>query len=128
MNIHAKLYKKNGKLLPTDNRTKYNMDKFINDLVENETVEVYMEVINADGTLPQLAKLHKMIRIIARELGYSFEDMKLLIKDRCGFCIVRSVEGKEFLHCKSFGDCSKEELDYAILNCEQLAQEQNIIT
>ena len=67
-----------------------------------------------DGTLPQLAKLHAMIRELALHIGEPFEDMKLLVKDKAGLCLAREVAGKEYFLAKSFGECSREELSLAI--------------
>jgi hypothetical protein len=67
-----------------------------------------------DGTVPQLAKVHVCIRELAKEIGYSFEDMKLEVKRRAGLCVKKELGGELFMVCKSFGDCSKEELGLAV--------------
>ena len=51
-----------------------------------------------------------MIREIANELGYTFEEVKLQVKRKSGLCFMKNnVE-----HCKSFAKCDKEELNLAI--------------
>ena len=69
---------------------------------------------NDDGTLPQLAKLHVMLKQLSMHIGETVENMKLLVKDRAGLCIARNVAGKEYFLAKSFADCSKDELSLAI--------------
>ena len=91
--------------------------EFIASLEEGTEVELFMEINNADGTLAQLAKVHKCIRTIASQTGHSFEDIKLVIKDRSGLLIKRTVMNKEYIDWKSFGDCSRDELNLAIQAC-----------
>ena len=80
-----------------------------------------------DGTLPQLAKLHVMIRQLALHVGETVENMKLLVKDRAGLCIAREVAGKEYFLAKSFGDCSKDELSLAIQAALEIGEEVNFL-
>lgn len=84
--------------------------EFIKGLEPGQTVEIFMEANSDTGTVPQLAKIHASIRELAKELGYSFEDMKLEVKRRAGLCIKREYDNEMFMLCKSFADCSKEEL------------------
>ena len=73
-------------------------------------VEVFIGVQDGKGSNPQLARVHAMIREIASELGYTFEEVKLQVKRKAGLCFVKNnVE-----HCKSFAKCDKEELNLAI--------------
>ena len=78
------------------------------------------------GTLAQLAKIHKCIREIATEMGDTVEDVKFLVKYKSGFCILKNVDGKEFLNCKSFGDCSAEDLGLAIQTIIEMGDYLNI--
>lgn len=87
---------------------------FKDSLKEDSLVEVFMEIQKDDGTLAQLAKIHSMIRELCNHTGDTFEDMKLIIKKRAGLCIQKELDGSTFLYCKSFGDCSKEQLSLAI--------------
>jgi len=79
---------------------------FIKGLQEGETVVITYEVQTADHSYAQLSKLHKCIRELANYVGESFDDMKLQVKIKAGLCTDTS--------CKSFSDCSKEELSMAI--------------
>ena len=98
---------------------------FVSRIPDRTIVEVFYEQTHDDGTLPQLAKLHVMIKELAMHIGESVENMKLLIKDRAGLCISREVSGKEYFLAKSFGECSKEELSLAIQAAIDIGTEVN---
>jgi hypothetical protein len=87
---------------------------FVSHIPEGQIVEVFYEEQHDDGTLPQLAKLHVLIKQLSAHVGETVENMKLLVKDRAGLCIAREVSGKEYFLAKSFSECSKEELSLAI--------------
>ena len=53
--------------------------------------------------------------------------MKLLVKDKAGLCIAREVSGKEYFLAKSFGECSKEELNLAIQACIEIGEDVNLV-
>ena len=89
-------------------QTKY--DNFFKEHEDGVRVEVFIGVQDGKGSNPQLARIHAMIREIANELGYTFEEIKLQVKRRAGLCFNKNnVE-----HCKSFAKCDKEELNLAI--------------
>lgn len=88
--------------------------EFVNSLEQGHVVHAFFDANSDDGTLAQLAKVHACIRELAKETGYSFEDMKLEIKKASGLCIIKEIDGEKFLYCKSFGDCSKSELSLAM--------------
>jgi len=123
----GKLVKKEGRLRMLNIGTARQFESFVGHINEGELVDVFYEVTNDDGTLPQLAKLHVHIKQLAVHTGYSVDDMKLLIKDKAGLCIVRELSGKEYFLAKSFGECSKEELSLAIQACIQLGEEVNYL-
>jgi len=108
--VTIQLIKKNGKLVH-----KPGMDSmyklFVEGLEDGQEVEAFFEAEKDDGTNPQLAKIHVTIRKLAVETGYSFAEMKLLVKRQSGLCW-NDKDGRE--NCKSFGVCSKEELGLAI--------------
>jgi len=115
--FEGKLTKKDGKVVYKSDTTKEKYKNFVDDLKEGQIVNVYMEATNGDGTLAQLAKVHKCIRVLASDLGYTFEDVKLLVKDKAGLVIKRTVENTTYNDWKSFADCSIEELNLAIQAC-----------
>ena len=127
MNQHftAKYIKRNGRLEFSTLAAAKQFELFSSYLPEGQIVEVFLEEQHDDGTLPQLAKLHVIIKQLAMHTGETVENMKLLIKDRAGLCIAREVSGKEYFLAKSFGECSKEELSLAIQACIEIGEEIN---
>jgi hypothetical protein len=109
--ITIKMIKKNGKITYEDEKSKLAYDIFISKLPENQKLEMYIDLADADHSKAQLAKVHACIRELAAESGYTFDDMKLIIKSASG------LEGK------SFADCSKSELMLAIEACIQIGGE-----
>lgn len=87
---------------------------FVDNLIPGQTVDIFFDANKDDGTLAQLAKIHKCIREIAKETGNDFEDIKDLIKMRSGFCFEKEVDGKIITKCKSFSKASKEDLSFVI--------------
>jgi hypothetical protein len=57
-----------------------------------------------------------MCREIANELGYTFEEVKLLVKRHAGLCFTRNNTE----YCKSFADCDKSDLNLAIQACIEI--------
>jgi hypothetical protein len=112
--FNGKFIKRNGRLEFPSLAVSKQHELFVSDIPDGTIVEFFFEVQHDDGTLPQLAKLHAMIRELALHVGESFSDMKLLVKDKAGLCLAREVSGKEYFLAKSFGECSREELSLAI--------------
>lgn len=108
----GKFIKKNGKLVYGTFKDKTAFDIFIKKIPEGQKVELYIDLADADHSKAQLAKVHACIREMAKESGYTFDEMKCVIKDATG------------LSNKSFADCSKDELMLAIESCIQIGREQ----
>lgn len=106
--------KTGGKLVYTQSTDEKIYKLFVDNLVEGQTVEVFFDANKDDGTLAQLAKIHKCVREIAKETGNDFEDIKDIIKMRAGFCFEKEVDGKVITKCKSFAKASKEDLGFVI--------------
>jgi hypothetical protein len=121
----GKYIKKDGDLKFSTLSQSKQFELFVNHIKDGSIVEVFYEVTHDDGTLPQLAKLHVMIKHLAMHVGETVENMKILIKDRAGLCIARSVAGKEYFLAKSFADCSRDELSLAIQAAIEIGQEVN---
>ncbi len=100
--LTCKLIKKNGKLVPINSGMNALYEAFVTNLEEGQIITQFLEADKDNGTNAQLAKIHVFIRKLAQELGYTFNEMKYVIKERTGL-----IHGE---HVKSFGDCSKEEL------------------
>jgi hypothetical protein len=118
----VKLVKEGGKLVYPDDKSKLSYQIFLDKLSEGQKVEMYIGLADTDHSVAQLAKVHACIRELAKESGYTFEEMKVLIKERSGLC----YEAGETTICKSFADCSKDELALAIEACVEVGKIYNI--
>jgi hypothetical protein len=118
----GKLTKKGGKLVFSTPQDKLAYALLMQKLAEGESVEMYIDLANADHSKAQLAKIHACIRELAKESGYTFEEMKLLVKKQAGLCI----ENGTSLECKSFADCSKDEISLAIEACIEIGRYYNL--
>jgi hypothetical protein len=109
--LSVKLVKKDGKLTYTDEKSKLAYMIYADKLSEGQLVDMYLDLADADHSKAQLAKVHACIRELAKESGYTFDEMKLVIKQASG------------LEDRSFGDCSKDQLMLAIEACIQIGRE-----
>lgn len=125
--LNGKYRKVNGMLEPTSIGTRKQYELFVSNLKDGAIVEFFYEEEHDDGTLPQLAKIHVMIKHLSMHIGESVENMKLLVKDRAGLCIAREVSGKEYFLAKSFADCSREELALAIQAAMEIGEQVGFI-
>lgn len=117
-----KLTKNNGKLVYINESTKISYQLFLDKLQEGQEVEVFMGLTSDNGSLAQLAKVHACIRELAKESGYTFEEMKFIVKKHSGLC----YDGGGAEYCKSFKDCSKEELTMAIQSAIEIGIDLNV--
>lgn len=129
MNLHftGKYVKRNGRLEFSSLSGAKQFELFVSHIPEGQIVEVFYEEQHDDGTLPQLAKLHVLIKQLAMHVGETVENMKLLVKDRAGLCIAREVSGKEYFLAKSFAECSKDELSLAIQAAQEIGENVGFI-
>ena len=129
MNLHftGKYIKKEGVLKFSTTASAKQYEVFTSHIQDGQLVECFYEVTHDDGTLPQLAKLHAMLKPLATHIGETVENLKLLVKDRAGLCIAREVAGREYFLAKSFGDCSKEELSLAIQAVIEIGEDVNYL-
>lgn len=118
-NLFANLTKRDGKLEYNIKAQETIYNKFVDELPEGAKVEIFVSVTGDNGTNAQIAKIHVSIRQLANDLGYAFSEMKLLVKRKAGLCFNKN--GTEY--CKSFGDCSKEELNSVIQEIIELGDE-----
>lgn len=108
----GKLVKKKGVLVFSSDKETLSYKLFIEKIKDGESLDIYIEIIGEDHSKAQLAKVHKCIREIAKESGYTFNEVKEIIKNLSG------------LTGKSFADCSRDEIMLAIESCIQLGKEQ----
>jgi hypothetical protein len=107
----GKFIKKDGKLTYASPQDKLAYDMFLSKLEDGQIVDMYIDLASADHSKAQLAKVHACIRELAKESGYTFDEMKIVVKQASG------------LEDKSFADCSKDELMLAIEACIQIGRE-----
>lgn len=123
----GKYKKEKGLLKPLTLAGMKQYELYVSNIPDGAIVDFFYEIQHDDGTLPQLAKLHVMIKQLATHIGETVENMKLLVKDRAGLCIAREVSGKEYFLAKSFGECSKEELSLAIQAAIEIGEDVNLV-
>jgi hypothetical protein len=120
-NMFTSVLKKSGGKLIYVNKSDQNVYKlFVDSLADDQVVEIFFDANKDDGSLAQLAKIHKCIREIAKETGDNYEDMKLLIKKKSGLCIKKEVDGEVVMVCKSFANASKTDLALVIETIVQI--------
>ena len=112
-NIFIKLSVKDGEFAYPVKANKTRLDTFLKSLPNGSRLEVFISASNDKGTNAQLARLHAMISQIANDLGYTFNEVKLMVKREVGLCFMRNNTE----YCKSFADCDKDELNLAIQEC-----------
>lgn len=104
--LNIKLIKKEGKLIHRNESDTALFKIFFESLEEGQAVDVFFDAHVDNGTYGQISKIKVSIRELASEAGYSFEEMQNIVKVNAGLCWED--------HCKSFADCSIEELNLAI--------------
>lgn len=121
------LIKKDSKMSYSNEKDKLLYNLFIDKIKEGEEVEIFMCRKGTKATPAQIAKIHACIREIAFDLGYSFDDLKLIVKDKSGLRYNLNDENGRKTVYKSFADCSLTEISLAIETCNQIAADNNII-
>jgi len=121
-NLFIKATIKDGELHFPIKAVNTRFTKFLKNLPDNSKLEIFIGVSGDKGSNPQLARLHAMIREIAQEIGYTFEEAKLNVKRSAGLCFVRDKQE----YCKSFADCDKDELNLAIQACIEIGDFSNM--
>jgi hypothetical protein len=104
----VKLVKKDGKLTHQNSGDLLIYRNFVNSLEEGQIVETFFEANSKGNSKAQLAKIHVCIRKLANEIGYTFEEMKLSIKQRAG--LVYGELDTSDGYAKSFAECSHDEI------------------
>jgi hypothetical protein len=110
--------KTEGKLVPADKTNQRYYKHFIESLKEGDVVQLFMSKKDAGKSLAQLAKLYKCIRTIALESGYTFNEVKYLVKDNSGLVI----NDEPF----SFENCSVADINIAIQTSIEIGRMFNL--
>jgi hypothetical protein len=115
-NIFIKLSVKDGELSFPMKAQETKLNTFLKNLPDDAKLEMFIGITTDKGSNPQLARIHAMIRQLANDIGYTFEEVKLQVKRKAGLCFTRNkVE-----YCKSFADCDKDDLNLAIQACIEI--------
>lgn len=122
----GKLMKSGDQLIYVNNSQESQYKEFKKSLEEGQIVEIFMDANCDNGTLAQIAKIHKCIRELSKDTGDNFEDMKLRVKAKSGFCVKIELDGEKYMHCKSFGDASVEDLGLVIQTIINMGDYLNI--
>ena len=114
----AKLKMQDGKLVYPKKMDKVAFKLFTEKLSEGQEVDIFLSISDSNGSAAQISKVHKCIRELAKESGYSFDDMKKLVKEHAGLVIDNNY--------KSFAECDKDELSMAIQACIEIGEFYNV--
>lgn len=107
------VFKKAGRsIVPVDDKNKERLTAFLDKIEDGKTINAYFEVNGEKYSVIQLNKIHKMIRVLASDLGYSFEEMKKIVKQKSGLYVAGEY--------KSFASCDKETLCSVIQTLQEL--------
>ena len=98
------------------------LNAFLEDVPDGTKIEMFISFNTEKSSNAQLARLHAMIRELASDIGYTFMEMKLVVKRQTGLCFMK--DGSEY--CKSFSECDKDELSLCIQECIRIGDEQGI--
>tara|TARA_R110002020_G_scaffold137016_1_gene305681 strand:- start:1874 stop:2257 length:384 start_codon:yes stop_codon:yes gene_type:complete len=109
-NFFSILKKVDGEFVHTIKAKGTLYNKWLEELPEGTKIEIFASVSGDDGTNAQLAKIHAMIRELANDIGHTFQEIKLEAKRKTGLCFIKDKQE----YCKSFKDCSKQELNLVI--------------
>jgi hypothetical protein len=120
----VKLVKKDGKLTHQNSGDLSVYRNFVDSLEEGQIIETFFEANNKSNSKAQLAKVHVCIRKLANEIGYTFEEMKLSIKQRAGL-VYGELDTSEG-YAKSFADCSNEEMQLVFEALNEAGEMVNI--
>ncbi len=118
--LTLKMTKSNGKIIYKNVSDKLKYKLFVEKINDGQDLEFFVDVVSKKASIPQITKVHTCIRILAGEAGYTFDEMKSIVKEKAGVY----VDGGEDL--KSFAHCSKDELTMAIEVCNEIGRDFNI--
>lgn len=122
----ARFVKKDGKLTYKSDKDGIAYKNFVESIKEGEELEMFISIQGKSGSYAQISKIHACIREMAKESGYTFDEMKKLVKKQAGLCFDVNDEGKQLEMCKSFAECSSDELSQAVQACIEIGLNYNI--
>lgn len=123
--LKVRLKFKNGKFSGETPADEIRFGMFKESLNENSTLTVYFSVDDINSkTLPQLAKIHAMIKELSDYTGQDYTTIKEIIKMEANLTEIDET-GKTIL--KSFSRCTREDLNTAIHKAEILGMSLNYV-
>lgn len=114
--LEIRMKKSDGELKPTNNSYKELYDMFVKNVDDGQTVYVFFEACEANSTIRQKRLFNLNVRKIAERSGTAFDDIKKLIKERCG------------LEYKSTEDMSSDEMNLLFEEIRSICNELDIPT
>jgi hypothetical protein len=124
--FNARFIKKNGKLTYQGEADGLKYKTFVNKLEEGAIVEMFISLDTEKGSYAQISKIHASIRELSKESGYTFEEMKKLVKESAGLSFIVKDDGKDQHLIKSFAECTKDELSSVIQSCVEIGMNYNL--
>jgi hypothetical protein len=118
--LTLKMTKSNGKIIYKNVSDKLKYKLFVDKLKDGQDLEFFVDVVSKKASIPQITKVHTCIRILSGEAGYTFDEMKSIVKEKAGL----HIEGEDDL--KSFAHCSKDEISMAIEVCNEIGRDFNM--
>lgn len=115
----GKMIKQGDNFQPLTNQDKILYNQFKTAVPDGTMIEITMQVYDPNASLAQISKIHAMIRELSNHGGHTFDEMKYYVKDRAGLII----KTKDQHVVKSFGDCSKSELNDVIQAAIELGEQ-----
>lgn len=110
-----------GQLVPATEADEKKLKLFAMSVGDNDTLDAFITVISGDSkTLGQLAKVHVLMKELAKETGHTLDEIKLYVKERAG---ITEMDDSGHKILKSFADCNKSELSKAIQECIAIGDE-----
>jgi len=119
---YEKAIKRNKYLINAKTKDVTGLAEFIKGTDEDDVLQIFISVESRNNSLSQLAFVHAMIRDIAREMGDSFESVKLMIKEKAGLLLRTKNDVYEI----SFADCCVDDLSSVIETSIQIGEDLGI--
>jgi len=119
MSFTIRMKKSETGLVPVSVSHKALYREFVSNLETDAVIEVTFMNLTAEGTRPQVNKLHAAIREISNYTGQDFEDVKLYVKQKAGFVIISSDDAD----VKSFSEMNRDELSACIQAAVSLGEQ-----
>lgn len=107
----VRLRKNENRAVPVIIEGREDLDNFYRSLEPGDEVEAVLEKEVTDHSWVQVKKVHKLMRIMSEESGYSVEEIKMLVKYNTGYAYAKIIDGERYvIPIKSIGSMSKKEL------------------